>query len=139
MSRRVLLAMSLFGAMVLLAAGCGGPVSVGQPLPVSGESIAEAAVITCPGASGRIKVVADSTGTGPPYAFRVTVHDDANGGESFVATTDVVNGIHFEGTSANPHGPWCINVQIQGFCIPFSCEGWIGGTQTFRYTVSMVP
>lgn len=126
--------------MALVGASCGGPVSVGQPLPVSGSSVSAATVVTCLDSSGRIELVADSTGTGPPSIFRVQIDDDTTGGEVFDAIPTPSGSNHFEGTSANFHGPTCMRVQIQGLCYPFDCSGgWIGGTQTFDYTVSLVP
>jgi hypothetical protein len=132
--------LAILGAVMLLGSACGGVVSVGQQLPVSGDSFAQAAVVTCLSTSGHIKVVADSTGEGPPFAFHVTVHDETTGGEMFTAlATDYPNGTHFEGTSTDAHGPGCINIVIQGYCIPYSCEGWLGESQAFSYTVSLVP
>jgi len=118
-------------------------VSVLQPLPISGSSISQAAIVTCIDTPGHVKLVADSTTNATPDAFGVQIDDDTTGGEVFYASPDSFGSTHFEGTGTQLHGPTCMHIQVISRCFPNGCDtgevGWLQSTQTFDYTLSLVP
>jgi hypothetical protein len=130
--------------LAAVAAGCGGPVSIGQALPVSGDSISGATVATCLSSSGHIHAVVDSTAAGNPSYVKVSISDDQTGGEELHLWPVVQNGSHFEGSSSLAHSAGsCISVVINPLCVQFDyvCQDtwWNTGTRSFHYELSLVP
>jgi hypothetical protein len=141
---RRLMFVVLCTATVATLAGCGGPLSIGQPLPVSGDSIAGATVVTCLSASGHIRAVVDSTASGNPSYVKVAISDDKTGGEEMHLWPTVPDGSHVEGTSSLSHAAGsCITVLINPLCIQFDnvCQQnwWNTSSRSFHYELSLVP
>ena len=141
MTARRLLPLAMLSFVALVAAGCGGPLSIGQPLPLSGDSFAGAAIVTCLPAAGRLKVTYDSTSGANPSYVKGEINDSLTGGERFDLHSPV--GAHFEGTSTISHpAGTCVSLAITPMCIQFDSDCsqfWWTGTRTFHYEVSLVP
>jgi hypothetical protein len=135
---------ALVAMVAMLSAACGGPVSIGQSLPVSGDSISAASIATCLGATGRIRVVVDSTAAGNPSYVKAVITDNAWAGGDMVIFPTVQGGSHFEQTSSFtlPSGK-CVAINMTVLCIKFDdvCQQtwWNTGTRSFHYEVSLVP
>ena len=127
----------LVGLVVVAASCSGGPIGVG-PLPLSGDSIAEAQVHTCLSSPGRLHISVDSSATFE--IIRVEINDEATGGEDFdVSRFPGSFPGHAEGTSTKVHPAGsCPNLKLKALCYPNStCDPF--PERTFHYVVSLVP
>ena len=143
MFRRRLLALVVTGVAAVAMACSGGPVSVGQPLPVSGVSLQTASVLTCLDSSGRILVEVESTERVNPSVVKVEISDSQTSSESLSIWKSSTEPSHYAGTSTTvyPAGA-CLNIYIDLLCIyaDYECSDWFSNTaRSFGYTVSLVP
>ena len=129
----------LIATVVVLASGCGGPLSVGQTLPISGDSFGAATVVTCLTATGTLHLSMDSTASGNPSYVKVKI--DPVWGEWHIFPT-VQGGSHFEASFGAFTTGQCLTIDMNLLCSQFDdvcLHDWYNNsTRSFHYEVSLI-
>ena len=139
MTRHRFVPLALITALTVIA-GCSGSVSIGQPFPISGDSVIAANIRSCLPAAGRIKVEVDVTAGAQPGYVLISISDDATPFERFLQSHLGTTDYHYEVTGAVQHAAGaCVVVQLDLNEAAPGQPDWRASSKSLHYTISLVP